>query len=245
MSRRFKFVRETDSTNELMKELLWTSDLPEGFVLRTDFQSRGKGQGTNRWESAKSKNLLFSLLLRPIHVPVEEQFLISQIVSLAICDSLKALSSSQEKEFSVKWPNDIYWKNKKIAGILIENTWQGRRIASSVIGIGLNVNQKQFLSGAPNPVSLLQIFGKRFRRKAILKTILSMINAYCSDSNQDSLRMKYHQSLFRRDGFYTYRSGKITFEAEIVEVANDGRLMLRDKDGKVSGYYFKEVEFVL
>lgn len=245
MSRRFKFIRETDSTNELMKELLWTSDLPEGYVLRTDFQTRGKGQGANRWESAKGKNLLFSLLLRPVRVPVEDQFLISQIVSLAICNCLKALSPSEEKEFSVKWPNDIYWKNKKIGGILIENTWRGKQIASSVIGIGLNVNQKQFLSDAPNPVSLYQIFGKRFRRKAILKTILSLIHTYCACLEDIEIRENYHQSLFRKSGFYAYRSGRITFEAEIVEVANDGKLMLRDRDGKVSGYYFKEVEFVV
>ncbi|MEA4936835.1 MAG: biotin--[acetyl-CoA-carboxylase] ligase [Paludibacter sp.] len=245
MSKKYKFIKETDSTNGLMKELIWTGDLPEGFVVRTDFQTRGKGQGTNKWESAKGKNLLFSILLKPVHVPVEEQFLISQIISLAIADSLRRLVSPDDDGFSIKWPNDIYWQNKKVGGILIENTWQGRKIASSVIGIGLNVNQKQFVSEAPNPVSLFQIFGRRFRRKALFKAVLSSIEAYYSDPDKDKIRKQYHQSLFRKNGFFLFRSGKLNFEAEVVEVANDGRLILRERNGKISGYYFKEVEFVL
>jgi len=244
MNRKYKFVRETDSTNALMKELIWTMDLPEGYVVRTDFQTKGKGQGTNRWESAKGKNLLFSLLLRPVQIPVEEQFLVSQLVSLGIVDSLRSLASEQAKEFSIKWPNDIYWQNEKVAGILIENTWQGRKISSSVIGIGLNVNQKQFFSDAPNPVSLLHILGKKTNRKALLKAILEAIEGYSLHLDKEIIRKNYHQSLFRKDGFHSYKAGNRIFDAEILEVANDGRLMLKEKTGEISGYYFKEVEFV-
>jgi len=245
MNRKYKFVRETDSTNALMKELLWTMDLPEGYVVRTDFQTKGKGQGTNRWESAKGKNLLFSLLLRPVQIPVEEQFLVSQLVSLGIVDSLRSLAPEQAKEFSIKWPNDIYWHNQKVAGILIENTWQGRKIATSVIGTGLNVNQKKFYSDAPNPVSLLQIFGLKFNRRTLLNAILEAIEGYYLQLDKEIIRNNYHQSLFRNDGFYSYRTGNRIFDAEIIEVANDGRLILKEKTGEMSGYYFKEVEFIL
>lgn len=238
-------MRETDSTNALMKELIWTMDLPEGYVVRTDFQTKGKGQGTNRWESAKGKNLLFSLLLRPVQIPIEEQFLVSQFVSLGIIDSLRNLAPEQAKGFSIKWPNDIYWYDKKIAGILIENTWQGRKIATSVIGTGLNVNQKQFNSNAPNPVSLLQIFGYKFNRKALLNVIFKAIEGYYLHLDKEVIRSNYHQSLFRKDGFYCYRTGNRIFDAEIMEVASDGRLILKEKTGEISGYYFKEVEFVL
>jgi len=245
MSKYYQFVKDIISTNVLMKELIWTTDLPEGFVVRTDFQTKGKGQGTNRWESAKGKNLLFSLLLRPEHIPIEEQFLISQLVSLGIIDSLRHLSQEAGNEFSVKWPNDIYWHNQKIGGILIENTWQGKKISTSVIGIGLNVNQKQFYSDAPNPVSLLQIFGKKFSRKALLKSILFAIEGYYLNPDADKIRKNYHQALFRREGFHSFRSDNLIFDAEIVGVANDGKLILKDKTGKVSGYYFKEVEFII
>ena len=243
MSKNYQFVKETISTNVLMKELIWTMDLPEGFVVRTDFQTKGKGQGTNRWESAKGKNLLFSLLLRPVHIPIEEQFLISQFVSLGIIDSLCSLFPEAAKGFSIKWPNDIYWHNQKIGGILIENAWQGGKISTSVIGIGLNVNQKQFYSDAPNPVSLLQISGKRFSRKALLKNILIAIADYYLNLDTEMIRKNYHQALFRNEGLYSYQSDNLIFDAEIVGVANDGKLMLKEKTGKISGYYFKEVEF--
>lgn len=244
MNKKYKFVKATDSTNALMKELMWTTDLPEGYVVRTDFQTNGKGQGTNRWESAKGKNLLFSLLLRPEQIPVEDQFLVSQFVSLGIVDSLRQLAPDQGKGFSIKWPNDIYWYDQKIAGILIENTWQGRKISTSVIGIGLNVNQKQFYSDAPNPVSLLQIFEKKCNRKALLSAVLRAIGGYYVRLDKEVIRNSYHQSLFRKDGFHFFRTGNKTFEAIILEVANDGKLILKEKTGEISGYYFKEVEFV-
>jgi len=243
MSKNYQFVKETISTNVLMKELIWTMDLPEGFVVRTDFQTKGKGQGTNRWESAKGKNLLFSLLLRPVHIPIEEQFLISQFVSLGIIDSLRRLFPEAASGFSIKWPNDIYWHNQKTGGILIENAWQGGKITSSIIGIGLNVNQKQFYSDAPNPVSLLQITGKRFSRKALLKNMLTAIEYYYVNFDAELIRKNYHQALFRKEGFHSFRSDNLIFDAEIVEVANDGKLILKEKTGKISGYYFKEVEF--
>jgi BirA family biotin operon repressor/biotin-[acetyl-CoA-carboxylase] ligase len=147
------------------------------------------------------------------------------------------------KGFSIKWPNDIYWHNQKIGGILIENAWQGGKISTSVIGIGLNVNQKQFYSDAPNPVSLLQISGKRFSRKALLKNILIAIADYYLNLDTEMIRKNYHQALFRNEGLYSYQSDNLIFDAEIVGVANDGKLMLKEKTGKISGYYFKEVEF--
>jgi BirA family biotin operon repressor/biotin-[acetyl-CoA-carboxylase] ligase len=245
MSKNYQFVKETISTNVLMKELIWTMDLPEGFVVRTDFQTKGKGQGTNRWESAKGKNLLFSLLLRPSTVPIDKHFLISQIVSLGIIDSLRSLHPEIAKGLSIKWPNDIYWNEKKLGGILIENVWQGSKITSSIIGIGLNVNQERFHSDAPNPVSLLQISGKKFSRKALLKSIKNAIEGYYHNFDAETISKNYHLDLFRKEGFHSFRSDNVIFDAGIVGVDNDGKLMLKEKDGKISGYYFKEVEFIL
>jgi BirA family biotin operon repressor/biotin-[acetyl-CoA-carboxylase] ligase len=245
MSKKYKYIKETDSTNVLMKELIWTADIPEGFVVRSDYQTKGKGQGANKWESEKGKNLLFSVLLQPEGIPVENQFLISQFVSLGIIDALRGLSPVAGAGFTVKWPNDIYWHDQKIAGILIENTWQGRKITSSVIGVGINVNQKHFCSDAPNPVSLYQIFRKKFSRKTLLKTILSAIEGYYIHIDAEQIRNKYHHSLYRKEGLHLFRSENHVFDAEIMGVEADGRLMLKEKTGKISGYYFKEVEFVL
>ena len=139
--------------------------LPEGLVIYTDFQSAGKGQPGNAWESSKGMNLLFSVMLHPIQVHMDELFLISQLVSVAIKNALDEYTTN----ITIKWPNDIYWNDKKLAGILIENSLQGNKIMSVVIGIGLNVNQKLFLSNAPNPVSLFLITGKRQNRKQLLQ----------------------------------------------------------------------------
>lgn len=245
--KRYCYVRETSSTNVLMKEKLRETALPEGFVVRADFQHAGKGQGANRWESVKGKNLLFSLLLYPSHIPVEEQFLVSQIVSVGILRALKqsVADDTVRNGFSLKWPNDIYWNEQKIGGILIENSWQGGVIASSVIGAGLNINQKVFLSDAPNPVSLLQITGKRFRRKKILDLIMSEIADCYVNKTAGQIRREYINSLFRKTGHYRFQAGDELFSACIESVEKDGKLILKRDNGQVSGFYFKEVGFVL
>ena len=135
------YLRETRSTNLVLKEMLREYELPEGFVLRTDFQSAGKGQPGNSWEAEKGKNLLFSVLLYPHHIAITEQFILSQLVSVAILRTLNSFCTG----FSIKWPNDIYFGDKKIAGILIENSLQGTKLNTSIVGIGLNVNQKIFV----------------------------------------------------------------------------------------------------
>jgi len=158
------YVKQTESTNALCWDMNREKALPEGFVVYTDFQSAGKGQPGNSWESAEGKNLLFSMVLHPLHVPMNELFILSELVSVAIKRALDMYSP----DITVKWPNDIYTGDKKLAGILIENSLQGTKIKTVVVGIGLNVNQKEFVSDAPNPVSLMQIIGKRQNRKEIL-----------------------------------------------------------------------------
>ena len=148
-------LAETDSTNTYLQQLDADRHLPEGYIAYTDTQRAGRGQRGNSWESQPGKNLTFSLLLRPEHIPANQQFLLSQAVSLAATDVLNRYASG----FSIKWPNDIYWEDKKIAGILIENVLSGSTFARSIVGIGLNINQERFISDAPNPVSLFQITG--------------------------------------------------------------------------------------
>jgi BirA family biotin operon repressor/biotin-[acetyl-CoA-carboxylase] ligase len=244
MNELYHHISETVSTNVLMKEMLRKSPLPEGFVVHTDFQHQGKGQGNNQWESAKGKNLLFSLLLRPHHIAIEDQFIISQIVSLGIIDVLRNLHPDHETAFCVKWPNDIYWKNKKLGGILIENTLQGRIINASVIGIGLNINQTTFTSDAPNPVSLKQITGKEYPIDLILEAITGNILHYYVEVSPELVRKQYMENLYRKTGYHSYRIDEKSFSAKIIDIEKDGRLMLEDVNGDMTGYYFKEIEFL-
>ncbi len=246
---RFVELAETDSTNRYcLEELREMADgatpSPRMVVVTTEYQSAGKGQGTNRWESERGKNLLFSILCHPVWVPITAQFVISECVALAIRDALSTYSDG----FSIKWPNDIYWHDRKICGILIENRLSGGHIKDCIIGIGLDVNQQEFLSDAPNPVSLFQILGHEVERKPLLEDIIHRFDLYLQaleNGDYGSIATAYASYLYRSGGFYPYRDGSGDFEAAIVEVEDDGHLILRDREGCIRSYAFKEVEFVV
>jgi BirA family biotin operon repressor/biotin-[acetyl-CoA-carboxylase] ligase len=205
-------------------------------VVWADFQTAGRGQGSNRWESERGKNLLFSMLLHPYGVRAHRQFRISMAISLAICKAL----GQHIGHLSIKWPNDIYWRDGKIGGILIENTLQGNSVKDCIIGIGLNVNQRVFLSNAPNPVSLWQISEQETDCEQLLHDILEAFQDYLGKYNND----EYLSMLYRRKGFHPYSDKDGPFMAELVDVEDSGHLLLRDDDGKERRYAFKEVTFI-
>jgi BirA family biotin operon repressor/biotin-[acetyl-CoA-carboxylase] ligase len=238
------YLRTTNSTNHQLKLMLRQQDLPEGFLLRADFQDAGRGQGANSWESEVGKNLLFSVLLRPEHIPIGRQFVISQLVSLSILRALQHFLPSEAEAFSIKWPNDIYWNDRKIGGILIENILQGSRITASILGVGLNVNQLIFRSDAPNPVSMRQISGYYHRRIPVLNAIQHFLFESYLAEDMSEVAAEYASHLYRRIGYHRFFSEeKGFFEAEIVRVEADGRLVVKEKTGQESGFYFKEIRF--
>lgn len=235
------FIQQINSTNDLLKSMLREQQLPEGYVVHTGFQKAGKGQAGNTWESTEDKNLLFSLVLYPLRIKVEEQFLISQLVSVAIKKTLDAYTEN----ISIKWPNDIYWNDKKLGGILIENSLQSGRIKSTVIGIGINVNQQSFVSNAPNPVSLFQITGNEHDVEKLLINIRdNILNEYKS-YNPSMIRATYGEILYRNTGFHAYKTENESFFAQLVAVHPDGCLELETETGERKYFYFKEVQFVL
>lgn len=225
-------IDETDSTNRWLKE-----NGSERMAVVADYQTAGRGCGTNTWESERGKNLLFSLLIHPAEVPAVKQFRISMAISLAILDTLE----QHIGDVSIKWPNDIYWRNGKLGGILIENRLQGGCIKDCIIGVGLNVNQEQFHSDAPNPVSLKRIHGQETEREQLLSDILVRFDEYLT---QD-LKARYLSRLYRRKGFHPYADKEGAFMAEIIDVEDDGHLLLRDDNGHDRHYAFKEVQFVI
>lgn len=234
-------LEETQSTNRYLRELMTRDNsLPEGSLVIADFQTAGKGQIGNSWESEAGKNLTFSLLLYPNFLPANRQFLISQITSLSVKDALDSYIDS----VSVKWPNDIYWKDRKICGMLIENDLSGSYLYSSVIGIGLNVNQEVFRSNAPNPVSLRQITGKELDRDEILHRFLRIFfDYYCLllQEKEAEVRTAYMAALYRNDGYYPYLDADGPFEARIYAIEPTGHLILERRDGERKRYAFKEV----
>ena len=236
---------ETDSTNRWLKQhgdgsFCVNDDLHKKnrpLCVLAEYQTAGRGCGTNTWESERGKNLLFSVCLTPKDIPANRQFAISMAVSLAICEALGQYIG----DLSIKWPNDIYWRNGKIGGILIENTLQGRFIKESIIGVGLNINQREFHSDAPNPVSLWQISGQETDREKLLKDILQALDRYLGHD----VKPQYLSMLYRRKGFHPYTDNDGAFMAEIEDVEDDGQLVLRDDSGQQRRYHFKEVQFVI
>lgn len=242
-------LKDVGSTNTYLLELKGGDPNFDYELATADFQSAGRGQRGNTWESEQGSNLLFSILAHPGFIEAKNQFSVSQAISFAVLNSIATVAGLEyAKDFSVKWPNDIYWKNKKIAGILIENVLQGSNILDSVIGVGLNVNQKVFVSNAPNPVSLYNITGKKINRDDLLEMIVDEFIQQMDNlrnGNHYSVDEEFHRHLFRRDGFYRYRDSQGEFSARIDHVRSDGHLVLVDNEGKTRQYEFKEVSIIL
>lgn len=237
-------ISETNSTNNYLKELLQTQNVDEGTVVWADFQSAGKGQRGNGWESEAGKNILFSIVLFPGFIKAGEQFILSQIVSLAVANCLQEYTEG----ISIKWPNDIYWNEKKICGILLENTILEDNIGHSVAGIGININQENFRSDAPNPVSLKQITNRDYNLEEILKTVVDNISMYYQQikiGKTYSLIKQYKESLFRKDGYHLYNDGISNFLARIQDVDSSGILILKTKEGEERHFAFKEVKYII
>ena len=227
-------IDETDSTNR------WLKDHGEGtMVVATDYQTAGKGCGSNAWESERGKNLTFSMLIHPDGIAAREQFRITEVVSVALCRTLQPYIYNKVE---IKWPNDIYVGDRKLCGILIENRLQGNVIVDCIIGIGLNVNQRVFLSDAPNPVSMYQLTGQELDRDELLKAFIENLDQEWQNKTNGS---EYRELLYRKgkDGLYEDKTGR--FVARLADVLPDGRLLLVDEEGMEHTYAFKEVSFII
>jgi BirA family biotin operon repressor/biotin-[acetyl-CoA-carboxylase] ligase len=239
-------VSQTASTNTYLSRLAAT--LPGGTVIYTPSQTAGRGQKGNSWESEDGKNLTFSLLLKFPPVKARDQFYLSEAASLAVVDALTAQAG---EGFAVKWPNDVYWQDKKVCGMLIENSLNGTDIATSIIGIGINVNQEHFVSDAPNPVSLINITSHEHDLEALLKQVCSSIEQVVNSLSYDTARLdlhrRYMEALYRNDGAmhpFEDASGH-RFMATIAGIAPDGTLTLRHEDGTTRDYLFKQVKHIV
>ncbi|MCH4896975.1 biotin--[acetyl-CoA-carboxylase] ligase [Marinilabiliaceae bacterium JC040] len=235
---------ELASTNEYMSLLLHSKEVDDHSVIVCNKQTSGKGQKGNFWEAEEGKNLTFSLLYKPFELLAMDQFTISIIISLGICDYLKEKAIDNVK---IKWPNDIYVGDNKVCGILIEHEISGEYLNSSICGVGLNINQEEFKSSAPNPVSLINITNQKYSLEKELLILLDCIEKrYITiEDNRDLLWNDYKNYLYRFNKVYKYKTEDGIIEGKIVGVNKYGQLLLKSKDLKINEYSFKEISFII
>ena len=238
-----KHVNELTSTNEYLWKLSEKQELEDFYTISAGFQNSGKGQDDNVWESAEGQNILLSIIVNPSFLLAENVFQISRWVSLAIVDYLKEKGL---RNILIKWPNDIYIDDKKIAGILIQNAMLGHHISKSMIGIGLNINQTVFVSDAPNPVSLKQLTQQDY---SVNNEISSLIKNLQMDykllkSTPQQLIQDYHQLLYQRDQWCDYQIGEGIVKGMIKGVDQYGRLLLEKWNDKSLVLDIKEIQFL-
>jgi BirA family transcriptional regulator, biotin operon repressor / biotin---[acetyl-CoA-carboxylase] ligase len=240
---KLSFFENLPSTNTQAALLLKKKKLTEGTVIYTNYQTSGRGQVGNKWESSDGNNLLVSIILFPSMVSPADQFRISMTISLGICDFLKR----HIPVCKIKWPNDIYVNNDKIAGILIENSILGENIENTIAGIGLNINQEKFLSDAPNPISLKMITGKDYDLSVCLNQLASDLdNRYKQliGGNLALIEEDYISNLYRFNQWYRYRDNTGIYTGRIISITSYGRLQIEMQSGVIKEYSFKEVEFI-
>ena len=249
MKKKIIRLHHTDSTNTYLSRYAGDSD-DDLVVVTADYQSKGRGQGTNTWESEDGKNLLFSMLVKPTGVEAEKQFVLSMAEALALKEAIDSVISQScgGEDVRLKWPNDIYWRDYKISGTLIETTLSGKTIKTCIFGTGIDVNQTVFRSEAPNPLSLCSIVGTQIDREALLESIVTCFERYYKmvvDHNYDRIADAYKAALYRRTGMHRYADRNGEFCAEIKDVALNGTLTLHTDTGETRHYAFKEVKFII
>lgn len=236
-------LEETTSTNDWAHEHLAELQCPFSLVT-AEFQTAGRG-ATGGWQSRRGENLMFSLVSHPAQLPATQMFRLSVAICISVCNALNEVSPG----FCIKWPNDVYHGDRKVVGILIENELQGKFVSTCIMGVGVNVNQTTFSPDAPNPTSLALITGKPVDRSAVLQRIIDNFHRLLTVVQRPDLWPgvfdEYYRLLYRRSGFHAFTDEKGTFEAEIVEVEPAGHLVLRDRDGQIRRYAFKEVSYII
>jgi BirA family transcriptional regulator, biotin operon repressor / biotin---[acetyl-CoA-carboxylase] ligase len=244
-----------DSTNNLANQLLAKGPVEEGVVIRADEQFAGRGQQGHNWESEAGKNLTFSVILKPSFLAPDRQFLLNKLVSLAVVDYIEAASRISHPasriphpQISIKWPNDIYAGDRKIAGILIENKIMGSSLETCIAGIGININQTRFSPDIPNPVSLSQIIHAETELKAALKAVCRFLDLRYTALRQGGPAtpdLEYDQRLLGYELWRKFIHSRDQFEGKIKGVDELGRLVIETRTGKILGFNHREIEFIL
>lgn len=251
------YINTTDSTNSLLRQLWQQGHAPDH--IRCDYQTSGRGQAGNGWESTLGENILLSIGEERLPIRVEDQWRVSMLFALVVVEAIAEQEDSPL--LTIKWPNDIYWGDHKIGGILIEHILDGKGLAYTILGLGLNVNQTQWQGNAPNPSSLRLLTGREWQVETLCARIVSRWRAGLPHLNDAQvLHRDYMARLYRREGWHWYEERRVdttptmplaraqateAFEARIIAVSPVGELILETRDGQQHTYHFKQVRFIL
>lgn len=242
IGKNYIYLPTCHSTNDIAAEI--SPKVAEGTVVITSHQSKGRGQRGNEWEAEAGKNLTFSVVLYPYFLPASAQFYFNMAVALAITDGIAQMMPKEVNKLAIKWSNDIYYRDAKLGGILIENTLEGMNLKNSVVGIGLNINQEKF--AYPTATSLINILGRESGLGEVLEKILTCLEIrYLALRNGEyyNLKKDYIEQLYWYREPHLYKDGRNTvFEGTIIDVKESGKLVIDTKTG-VRNFDFKEIVF--
>ena len=241
---KYVHLEQIDSTNAYLQRMQSEADI-RNWVVSTDEQSAGKGMGSNSWESEVGKNLTFSLAVDMGFLPAERQFLLSEAVPLGIIEVLDTILPAEK--LHIKWPNDLFYENRKLGGILINSTIKAHMMDVSIIGIGLNVNQVQFQDWPTHPISLKMITGKSHDLQPLLEQIAEHIIIKVEQLKSDPtiIEQDYLKRLFRYRTWADYEVNGKVLRLLMTGIDQFGRLLLVDEQQTIQTFDIKEIKFVV
>ncbi|OFX44990.1 MAG: biotin--[acetyl-CoA-carboxylase] ligase [Bacteroidetes bacterium GWA2_30_7] len=238
-------IESIDSTMSYVKNNLINSDKNEGIIVSCISQTDGRGQLNNFWESEAGKNITISFFIKPKDfIDISDQFKISVLVAVSVYDFIKM---HVNKNVSIKWPNDVYYENKKIAGILIEHSIELNKLESTLIGIGININQEIFKSDAPNPISLKSITNQTYNLETLIIQLADILNKnmFVLKTNYQILKDIYLKNLFHKNTFHKYIYKNNNILAKITDINNYGHLILETEEGTVISCDMNEIKHIV
>lgn len=237
-------LEEVDSTNNYALKLIKESTPDDGTLIFSKNQTHGRGQVSNTWESQVNKNITISIILKPTFLKIEEQFLLNKAITLGIFNFIKSIIPGNLSAIKIKWPNDIYYQDKKIAGLLIENIIDSKLFKTSVVGIGINVNQKKFSEKIPNASSLKLICKKEFDIKECMKLLCNNVEAkylQLKAQKYNIINNEYLRALYRLNENHFYKTKEEIIFGKIIDVSHHGKLILETKNTK---FHFNNKEII-
>lgn len=238
-------LAELESTNSYLMQLAADQgdSLPNFYSVLAVAQVAGRGQRGNHWHSTAGRNLTFSCLVRLSGLTPSRVYMLSEFIAVGLLQTLESyLDEEQAKQLAIKWPNDLYYQDKKLAGILIENSITGGQIDYSILGVGLNLNEDSFPPELPNPIALRTITQEYYDLLEVHERLMTTLKGLPL-GNYATIHQLYLQRLYRREGWHAYRDQEGQFKAKIREVLPSGNIVLEREDGRLSVYAFKEVIF--
>lgn len=237
-------LREVLSTNSYLSGLLREGRLPEGAAVTAYLQNAGRGQGENLWHSAPGLNLLVSYVFYPSFLNAYNAFQLNMAVATALGDFATHYLGDQVR---IKWPNDLYYGNRKLGGVLIENSIYDFQVRQAIIGIGINVNQPSFPDDLPNPVSFFQITGKAHVLDEVFATLSQCMESrylQLKASGEKGIREDYHRHLLRHGKWEWFQQGERRFEGMVMGVNKNGHLLIQNKEGHTEDFGMKQVKYL-